>query len=404
MNSEFATSFVLGAAQSGLREFNERLLLTILRQLGPLAGTKLAAHAQLSAQTVSVILRKLESENLLIRGAPQRGKVGKPQIPMALNAAGALSIGLKVGRRSADVALMDFTGCVRDRRTLHYPFPRPDEIFDFLETAITQMTGHLPAPLADRICGIGIAIPFELWKWTDVLGASAQDMLAWRDLDPSKRVAQFSDLPVSVINDATAACHAENALGNPAGLANYAYFFMGAFIGGGIVLDRAVYSGHFKNAGALGSLQISDTRGAPRQLLDSASLNVLGDAIRKAGGDPSDLRRNMDDWSAHAPLVDAWCATAAKDIARASLSACAVIDFEAIVIDGAIPTDLRSQLVERVGHEIAKLDGRGLVVPKILPGSIGADARVIGAAHVPLQARYFLHSNATLAGSDDAQT
>ena len=54
-------TFTFGALPSGVRDYNERLLLTMIRRLGPVAASDLARLSTLSAQTVSVILRKLES-------------------------------------------------------------------------------------------------------------------------------------------------------------------------------------------------------------------------------------------------------------------------------------------------------------------------------------------------------
>ena len=92
-----------GANQSGLRDYNERLLLSMLLRNGPMPGSDLARLAGLSSQTVSVILRKLEIVGLLERGEPHRGgRVGKPSVPMGLAPKGVLSFGLKIGRRSSE--------------------------------------------------------------------------------------------------------------------------------------------------------------------------------------------------------------------------------------------------------------------------------------------------------------
>ena len=64
-----------GVNQSGVRDYNERLLLTLLQRNGPTAGSDLARIANLSPQTVSIILREMEAEGLLSRGAPIKGKV-----------------------------------------------------------------------------------------------------------------------------------------------------------------------------------------------------------------------------------------------------------------------------------------------------------------------------------------
>ena len=104
-----------GVNQSGVRNYNERLLLSILQRNHVMPARDLAGASGLSLQTVSVILRKLEADGLLKRGTPMKGKVGKPSVPLCLAADGVLSFGLKLGRRSADLVLMDFLGTVRER-------------------------------------------------------------------------------------------------------------------------------------------------------------------------------------------------------------------------------------------------------------------------------------------------
>ena len=107
MNGSLKTRSALddlrGSNQSGVRAHNERLVLSILRGRGPTAKAEIARLTGLSAQTVSVITRGLEGEGLIERGAPVRGKVGQPSIPMRLSQSGAFFFGVKVGRRSADV-------------------------------------------------------------------------------------------------------------------------------------------------------------------------------------------------------------------------------------------------------------------------------------------------------------
>ncbi|MFN6005862.1 MAG: MarR family transcriptional regulator, partial [Paracoccaceae bacterium] len=82
-----------GTNQSGMRDHNERLVLSLVRQQGALAKSDIARMTGLSAQTVSVIMRGLEEEGLLERGEPVRGKVGQPSIPMSLAAEGAFFFG-----------------------------------------------------------------------------------------------------------------------------------------------------------------------------------------------------------------------------------------------------------------------------------------------------------------------
>ena len=88
-----------GTNQSGMRESNERLVLTLLRREGGLAKAEIARKTGLSAQTVSRLIGTLEGEGLIRRGDPQRGRVGQPSVPLSLDPTGAYFLGLKVGRR-----------------------------------------------------------------------------------------------------------------------------------------------------------------------------------------------------------------------------------------------------------------------------------------------------------------
>lgn len=386
-----------GANQSGLRDYNERLLLSMLQRNGPQPGSDLARISGLSPQTVSVILRKLENDGLLARGTPVRGKVGKPSIPMALAPDGVFSFGMKLGRRSAELILMDFTGLVRAERRITYPYPMPDSILAFLRDGINEISAEMPARDKDRLCGIGIAAPFEMWNWHNLLGAPAAKSELWKGLNLPERIAEFSYLPVFVVNDATAACRAEHIYGRGKEYRDYAYFFIAAFIGGGIVLNHSVFEGHQGNAGALGSLPSIGPNGESRQLIDIASLHVLESRLIEAGVDPARLWQKPQDWQDLSRYVEPWIGQTAQELAKSSISICSVIDFETIMIDGSFPADIRHELVERTRRYLQTQDNRGLIPPTVCAGTIGGKAREIGAACGPILSQFLLSTNTGLA-------
>jgi predicted ArsR family transcriptional regulator len=112
-----------GSNQTAVRAYNERLVLSLVRRHGSLAKVDIARETGLSAQTVSVIMRSLEGDGLLVRGEPKKGRVGQPSVPMSLKPGGAYSIGLKIGRRSADLLLMDFVGNIHKQLHETYAYP-----------------------------------------------------------------------------------------------------------------------------------------------------------------------------------------------------------------------------------------------------------------------------------------
>ncbi|MHA6729743.1 ROK family protein [Devosia sp. A369] len=385
-----------GVNQSGVRDYNERLLLTLLQRNGPTAGSDLARLANLSPQTVSIILREMEAEGLLSRGTPIKGKVGKPSVPMSLAEDGVLSFGCKVGRRSAVLLLADFRGTVRHQLQLTYKYPMPEQIFRFIKEGMTTLLLQCTPVEVTRICGIGIAIPFELWRWNELVRAPAEALYSWKGVDFAAQLASFTDLPVSVVNDATAGCQAEHIYGRGKEFRDYAYFFIGAFIGGGVVLNHSVYQGHQGNAGALGSLRSFGPHGESQQLIDTASIHLLETRLTEVGLDPQALWAQPQDWSGLSRLVDPWLGQTAQELAKASLSVCSVIDFEAILIDGAFPDAVKHALVERTRRYLNNQDMRGLIAPRIEAGTVGGNARAIGAATSPLFQRYFMNGNIRL--------
>ncbi len=86
---------------------------------------------------------------------------------MRLAPDGVFSFGLKIGRRSAELVLIDFNGEPRQERQLTYATPKPDEIFDFLDDGVHSISQDMKSSDVARICGLGIAAPFEMWNWPE---------------------------------------------------------------------------------------------------------------------------------------------------------------------------------------------------------------------------------------------
>lgn len=390
---ERVIALIGGANQTRVRAYNERLVLSMVRRHGSLPKSEISRRSGLSAQTVSVIMRALEKDGLLLKGKPKRGKVGQPSVPMSLNPEGVYSIGLKIGRRSADLVLMDFVGGVRNTVHETFPYPTPDRITQFVSNGINTLIETMTEREQERIVGIGVATPFELWNWAEKVGAPVNSMNSWRNFDLKKQLSEVSGYPVHVENDATASCGAELVFGRGAEFTDFVYFFIGSFIGGGVVLKHTVYSGRTGNAGALGSMPIAHKDGKPQQLIEKASIFALENVLNDKGIDPSPLWLTPDDWGDIGEPLDQWISSTAKYLAVAIVSSCAVIDFEAAIIDGGFPVSVRKRIVTEAIREMHKLDLQGIEAPKIIEGLVGSNARAIGGASVPLFAHYMLDQN-----------
>jgi predicted NBD/HSP70 family sugar kinase len=259
-------------------------------------------------------------------------------------------------------------------------------ILDFVRSELPALALALNAAQRTRIAGLGVGAPFQLWNWEIEIGAPPGAMSEWREFDTEGEIAAISPYPVTLCNDATAACAAEFFFGRSWRHRDFMYFFLGAFVGGGVVLDGALRLGRTGNTGAVGSMPVmgkSDRDAAP-QLIAWASICQLERRLQAAGIDASSVWVTPESWGEFGAQLDGWIEDAAWALACATVAAISVIDFEAIVIDGAMPATVRDRLVARSAQIFAGLDRRGLSEVEFTTGTVGHDAGAIGAAALPL--------------------
>ena len=383
-----------GSNQGGMRQFNERVVLQAIRLHGPLAKAEIARLTHLTAQTVQLIIARLEADELVTKLAPVRGKVGQPSVPMALNPDGAFSIGLAIGRRRLDMLLVDFTGAVRERLSLDYRFPDPATLFDAIDERLRALRKRLKPALRARLQGLGVAAPLAIGGWQRLLDIAPDVAERWQATDLRVRLAALGErhgLAVSFVKDTAAACVAELVAGRGHSMRSFLYVFVDTFVGGGLVLDSHLALGRQGNAGAVGSLPLAvagSSEAPPPQLLSVASLWAL-ERLYAEGGLTADAWR--DERALRAPWRDAtlaWLEPAAAALALAATDAACLLDIDRIVVDGSFGRGLLDALLSQTEAALARYRWEGATPPRVVAGTVGPDARALGGALLPLHANF----------------
>ncbi|MCY4259258.1 MAG: ROK family transcriptional regulator [Rhodobacteraceae bacterium] len=385
-----------GTNQVAVGNYNERLVLQLVREHGELSKAEATRATGLSANAISVIFRSLEADGLLLRGEPIRGRVGAPSTPLRINPLAHSYVALKIGRRSMELAVVNFMGEVVTSKEMFQPFPTPATTLRFVQDELQDLLCS-----AKRTCkaisGMAIAMPFELWHWTDDFDAPAEEMEAWQDFDAEREIGKIVPWEVVLENDATAACRAEVVFGSHADKQDWIYFYVGTFIGGGIVLNGHVFRGRRGNAGGFGPMRVPDQEGGNR-LVDHASLVTLERMVLDITGRSFSPYEASDDWGRFEPLVSDWITRAGRNLAHAVISSLSIIDFEAVIIDGAMPTEVTGRLVSEVISQLQQTDLQGVLMPEVEAGTFGRQARTIGAAATLVSAAYLPEQNTLLSG------
>ncbi|PUE32968.1 serine/threonine protein kinase [Limnohabitans sp. Jir61] len=386
-----------GSNHTGMRQFNERTVLRAIRHEGAIPKADLARLTQLFSQTVSIIVNRLLDDGLLIKQERIRGKIGQPSVPLAINADGAYSIGLQVGRRSLDVVVTDFLGQMRHQWQHTYPYPSPAEVLPKIKEGLKLMQKRMGADAWKRTVGIGLSAPLAMHEWGDLMGKKAQKaMIDWEHIDLVQEVQAMSALPVEFAKDTTAACVAELVQGLGRDVPNFLYVYVGTFVGGGLVMDGHIVNGPRGNAGAIGSMPIGlpplGTRAnanTPAQLLQLASGWQLEQALMTAGHDPLLVQHDDIMKPEFSTFTQPWLSQAAKALAMSATSASALLDLDAIIMDGSLNPKLLQALIQQTEASLAQFSFDGIHQPQIMAGRVGNHARALGGALLPLHAQFF---------------
>lgn len=374
------------------RPYNDRLFLELIRSAGQMSKAELTRASGLSAQSATVIVNRLVKDRLLKAGEAVKGKVGQPSTPYSLNPDGAISIGVKVGRRSLEVASMSLDYRMIKRLVLPYDFPKFTSVRQDVLHSIETLIGEMTPFQSDRIVGIGIALPDDLSAWETTVGAPVGAMSDWSAADLEVDVAGKFNLPVETLNDASAACLAEIAVGNSGGYGCFAYFYVGTFIGGGIAIGEQLFQGSRNLAGAIASLPTTvSTASRASQLLEGASLHYLEETARAQGLSLEAFYSNVSLDPATQTVFEDWLSVAAPQIAFAAVSAQSFLDPEAIIVDSSLTPELTAQIIKAVRAAIAtNYDHRGLAPINLVAGETGLSARAIGSSIVPFLSEFAL--------------
>jgi predicted NBD/HSP70 family sugar kinase len=257
-----------------------------------------------------------------------------------------------------------------------------------------EIAAQLSADALGRVQGVGIAAPFSLGGWQTLLDMPPAVAARWPTVNLRAEVAARTDLPVSLIKDTAAACVAELVAGRGRSVQSFLYVFVDTFIGGGLVLNQRLFTGRTGNAAGVGPMPVQGPDGRMRRLLEVASLASLADEMEAAGESADHLWEQPDRWQVPEHLLERWLTEATEGLASAILSATTLLELEAVLIDGWMPISIRAEITARTTAALQRLDLSGITPPVVREGTVGAQARSLGAAAIPLSQRYLLDQNA----------
>lgn len=250
-----------GAKPQANREHNRAVILTLIRNFGPISRVEIARKSGLSKPVVTEIVTSLINTNLVFESHKAEATKGRRRVMLDLRRDNLRTIGVDLSRNGIECMVTDLTGkCVKK---VYQPMSAetPGITPLLVEDAVCSAIREAGVESADLI-GIGVGYPFPLFSPGStpglVVGEDAPE--GFERVHLKERLMREFSVPVFLDNDANAAALYETWYGMAADFKDFLYVMIGQGVGLGIFSDDKLLRGRSGIAGEWGHI-VSDPDG-----------------------------------------------------------------------------------------------------------------------------------------------
>jgi len=382
--------------QDSMLEVNEFLVLDFIRLHGRATRPEICRALDLAPSTVGRIVASLASEGAIVESREARGGPGRPPTVFTFNRQAGCVLAVDLGGTRCRGAIADLGGDIldRDSRPSHER-GRPFEALLASVAALREMARLRELPVRALAVGVPATIDPET-----LLGFSGP-AVGWTGFELVPRIAGEVDVPFTLENDVNLATLAQAWRGEARRMSDFATLSIGTGVGGGIVTGGRLLKGHHNAGGEFGAFvtERSALRNPPHYggefeavasgpaLVRRAEQLLAGSdgAAGRASSPLADVEITPElifDAAARGdPLASRVIEELVEHTAAAMIGIAAVVDPEAIILDGGVGRSMGAHL-ERIGE---LMTGRLPVVPRLIISTLGPDSTLIGAIAAAVQ-------------------
>lgn len=230
---------------------NRRLILNLVRREGELSRADIANATGLSPAAVTFVVTDLLAEGYLIEGETAPGTGGRRPVPLSINYAGRLAIGVKMNVGSLDCVLTDLSTAVISSLTVPFSDFSPDKVLAAGETAILRLVRASPE-YAENLTGVGFSMPGTIDPSAGVCISS--NRFGWTDVPFADMLRARIGAPVWMEDDTLAFALAQHLFGLGRHHSVFLALAVGVGIGCATVANGVVLRGAHGRAGKLGHI------------------------------------------------------------------------------------------------------------------------------------------------------
>lgn len=358
-----------GTNQEYGRPYNRRIILELIRRMGPVSKGDIASQVGLTVQTVATIARELEASGYITSRKMAPSGRGSPAHLLQVNPDGAYAIGVNVSPHRLEAGAINLVGDVVTARTAPLSHPEPASTMQAILAMVTDLRRDIAGR---RVLGMGVAMPGP-YDVDSMSFVGPTTLEGWKGFPVRDELSRGSRLPVSLETDHAAAALGEQLYGAGKGLRSFYYIYFSTGLGGTMVHEGQAMRGNHRNAGEIGHLPLVENGLAcPCGNRGCLERYVSFEACERRSAEVG---------------TEGWIAEAAPLLRRAIVGIENIFDPETIVIGGIAEQRLLRSLckaAEPFGNSVAAYKGRKL--PRLTVSESGPQAVLRGAAAVAFSA------------------
>jgi glucokinase-like ROK family protein len=232
-----------------MKSLNRSLVLTTIRNEGPISRADIAKRIALTPPTVTNIVNELLEERFIRESEVGASSGGRKPILLRLNSRSFSIIGVDVGVNAIKSILTDLdAGVIRENRRSMPPRPDAETFLAELKASIDELMG---AAGSERpVIGIGIGM-HGLVNPQEGISVFAPN-LQLKNVHIRQSLEEAFGLPVYVENDVVAMALGEQWFGGGQEVDHFICVNIGVGVGAGIILNRQIFHGSSYSAGEIG--------------------------------------------------------------------------------------------------------------------------------------------------------
>lgn len=232
-----------------MKSLNRSLVLTTIRNEGPISRADIAKRIALTPPTVTNIVNELLEEKFIVESEVGASSGGRKPILLKLNSQSFSIIGIDVGGNTIKSLLTDLdANMIRENRRSMPPRPDAETFLAELHQSVSDLIGS--AGSERPVIGIGIGM-HGLVNPVEGVSVFAPN-LHLRNVHIRDALEGAFGLPVYVENDVVAMALGEQWFGGGQETDHFICVNIGVGVGAGIILNRQIFRGSSYSAGEIG--------------------------------------------------------------------------------------------------------------------------------------------------------